>query len=55
MYEPELSPLLKISDQGYNFTFSQRGVVQMRGLKEQDSLDKAYKIAIGFINDMTEI
>ena len=52
-YEPELSHLLKFKSEGYNFTFSQNGLVQIRGIKEQDALDKAYVVAIKFINDMT--
>ena len=53
-YEPELSHLLKIKSGGFNFTFSQNGVVQVRGLKEQDSLDKAYAVGLKLINDMTD-
>lgn len=52
-YEPELSHLLKFKSDGYNFTFSQNGLIQIRGLKEQDALDKAYVVGLKFINDMT--
>jgi hypothetical protein len=54
VYQPETSRLFKLKTGGYNFTISPKGVIQMRGLKEQDSLDKAYKVAIKFLNKLTE-
>lgn len=54
VYQPETSRLFKLKTGGYNFTISPKGVIQIRGLREQDSLDKAYKVGIKFLNKLTE-
>ncbi len=54
-YNPELSRFLQLKTKGYSFLLGQNGLVQMQGLKEQTDLQKAYLVAIEFINDMHSI
>jgi hypothetical protein len=54
-YNPELSRFLQLKSKGYSFLLGQNGLVQIQGLKEQDDLEKAYLVAIEFINDMHSI